>query len=131
MTHSLPIRIYYEDTDMAGIVYYANYLKFIERGRSLMVQGAGINQLEMQAIGLTFAVKRVEADYLASAKLMDELCVTTRVSDISGAKVVFSQEVVKADKVLFSAIVTVVCLKDGGKITRFPADIRSKLAQSG
>lgn len=131
MIHSLPIRIYYEDTDMAGIVYYANYLKFIERGRSVMVQEAGVDQLEMQAQGVTFAVKRLEADYLSSAKLMDELCVTTRVSEMSGAKLVFSQKVVKGDKVLFSALVTVVCVKDGGKITRFPADIRSKLAQSG
>ncbi len=77
MTHQFAVRVYYEDTDLAGIVYYANYLKFIERARSTMVLEAGIDQLEMQAQGLVFAVKKVEADYISSAKLNDDLRVET------------------------------------------------------
>ena len=68
MTHRFPIRVYYEDTDMAGIVYYANYLKFIERARSEWVRELGIDQVQMKAEGVVFAVRRVEADYLAPAR---------------------------------------------------------------
>jgi acyl-CoA thioester hydrolase len=76
--HRHPVRVYYEDTDLAGIVYYANYLRFLERGRSEMVREAGISQLEMKAQGLVFAVRRVEADYLRPAHFEDELIVETR-----------------------------------------------------
>ena len=62
MTHEFPVRVYYEDTDLAGIVYYANYLKFIERGRSEWVRGLGVDQVAMKASGVVFAVRRVEAD---------------------------------------------------------------------
>ena len=76
MIHHWPIRVYYEDTDLAGLVYYANYFKFIERARSEMVREAGIDQLEMKrARGVVFAVRRVEADYLAAAYYDDELLV--------------------------------------------------------
>ena len=73
MTHKLSIRVYYEDTDMAGIVYYANYLRYIERGRSEWVRDNGMDQNAMKAEGVVFAVRRVEADYLMPAKLDDEL----------------------------------------------------------
>jgi len=127
MTHQFAVRVYYEDTDLAGIVYYANYLKFIERARSTMVLEAGIDQLEMQAQGLVFAVKKVEADYISSAKLNDDLRVETKLQQLTGAKITFSQDVYRADTLIFSALVTVVCITNAGKITRFPAKIRAKL----
>ena len=68
MTHCWPIRVYYEDTDLAGIVYYANYLRFIERARSELVRAAGIDQVALKAAGLVFAVRRVEADYISPAR---------------------------------------------------------------
>lgn len=129
MTHLFPVRVYYEDTDLAGIVYYANYLKFIERARSTMVMQAGIDQLGMQADGVVFAVKKVEADYISSAKLNDELQVATQLKQVTGAKIVFLQEVLRSEKVIFSALVTIVCITNLGKITRFPADIRAKLQE--
>ncbi len=129
MTHFFPVRVYYEDTDLAGIVYYANYLKFIERARSTLVMQVGIDQLAMQADGLVFAVKKVEADYIASAKLNDELQVATQLKQVTGAKIVFLQEVLLGEKVIFSALVTVVCITNLGKIARFPADIRAKLTE--
>ena len=73
MTHHLPIRVYYEDTDMAGIVYYANYLRYIERARSDWVREMGIDQLAMKAEGVVFAVRRVEADYIQPAVFDDML----------------------------------------------------------
>jgi acyl-CoA thioester hydrolase len=127
MSHIFPIRVYYEDTDLAGIVYYANYLKFIERARSTMVQEAGIDQLKMQRDGFVFAVKRVEAEYINSARLNDDLRVETTVGDLTGAKVVFTQDVFRGDSTIFSALVTVVCITNAGKIARFPAKIRAKL----
>ncbi len=127
MTHRFPIRVYYEDTDLAGIVYYANYLKFIERARSTMVLEAGIDQLEMQRDGLVFAVKKLVADYKSSAKLNDNLQVETRLQQLTGAKIVFSQDVFRSDTLIFSALVTVVCITNAGKISRFPAKIRAKL----
>jgi acyl-CoA thioester hydrolase len=127
MIHKFSLRVYYEDTDLAGIVYYANYLKFIERARSTIVQDAGIDQLDMQRDGLVFAVKKLEADYIRSAKFNDELRVETNLKQATGAKIVFAQNVYRADVLLFSSFVTVVCVTNLGKIVRFPAKIRAKL----
>ena len=77
MTHRLPVHVYYEDTDLAGIVYYANYLKYIERGRTEWVRVLGIDQTRLRAeAGIVFAVRRVEADYLYPARFDDALEVT-------------------------------------------------------
>jgi acyl-CoA thioester hydrolase len=128
MTHRWPIRVYYEDTDLAGIVYYANYLRFIERARSEMVRAAGVDQTEMKARGLVFAVRRVEADYLSPARHDDEIEVRTRLTDLAGARFAMPQEVWRGETLLFRAHVTVVVLTDRGRATRLPADIRAKLA---
>ena len=77
MTHRFAIRVYYEDTDMGGIVYHANFLKFIERARSEWVAGLGLDQNAMRDKGIVFAVRRVEADYLLPARYGDDLEVLT------------------------------------------------------
>jgi len=127
MTHKLDIRVYYEDTDMAGIVYYANYLRYIERARSDWVRGLGIDQKVMKAEGAVFVVRRVEADYLAAAVLDDELVVETDVVQVTGARLVMDQRVMRGSDVIFQAIVTVVVLGDNGQPTRLPANIRLML----
>lgn len=125
MTHFFPIRVYYEDTDMGGIVYYANYLKYIERARSAWVREMGIDQNAMRdQDGVVFAVRRVEADYLASAKFDDELEVRTAIQAVTGARLVMDQKVVRGEDVLFAAVVTVVCIGEGGTPARLPANIR-------
>lgn len=124
MTHRFPIRVYYEDTDLAGIVYYANYLKFIERARSEWVRELGIDQVEMKSEGLVFAVRRVEADYLAPAKYDDELVVETTMEPGSGVRMVVKQDVMRGDALLFSAIVTIICMTEAGAVARLPAAIR-------
>lgn len=124
MTHSFPIRVYYEDTDLAGIVYYANYLKFIERARSEWVREMGIDQVQMKADGIVFAVRRVEADYLQPAKYDDQLVVETTMDEGSGVRLICKQEVKRAGRVLFSAIVTIICMNDVGAVVRLPAVIR-------
>lgn len=127
MTHKLDIRVYYEDTDMAGIVYYANYLRYIERARSDWVRGLGIDQLAMKEDGQVFVVRRVEADYLASAHLDDELVVETEVLQVTGARLIMDQVVKRGGEALFHAIVTVVVVNEGGQVARMPANIRQLL----
>ncbi|MDF1856542.1 tol-pal system-associated acyl-CoA thioesterase [Pseudooceanicola sp.] len=125
MRHRFDLRVYYEDTDLAGIVYYANYLKFIERARSEWVRTLGIDQAGMKADhGLVFAVRRVEADYLAPARFDDQLQVETEVAAISGARMVLTQEVLRGGERLFSAQVTLVMLTETGHPARLPAEIR-------
>lgn len=119
--HLFPLRVYYEDTDLAGIVYYANYLKFIERARSEWVRALGVDQRRLRAeAGLVFAVRRVEADYLAPALFDDALTVATRLVERSGARLVLDQAVRRGDQSLFRARVTLVCLTEAGKPARLP-----------
>ena len=124
MTHTFPIRVYYEDTDLAGLVYYANYLKFIERARSEWVRELGIDQVEMKRDGFVFAVRRVEADYLLPAHYDDELVVETTTTENSGVRLIVKQDVKRGEVVLFSAMVTIVCLNAAGAVARLPAAIR-------
>jgi len=128
MTHCFPVRVYFEDTDLAGIVYYANYLKFIERGRTEFVTARGIDQAALQeATGIVFAVRRVEADYLSPAKFGDDLVVETEVEVVKGASLVMLQRVTRGGKVLFSARVVLVAINRAGVAARLPADIRRLL----
>lgn len=126
--HSFTLRVYYEDTDLAGIVYYANYLKFIERARTEWVRDLGIDQGALKAeAGIVFAVRRVEADYLAPAKFDDVLTVETRLLKATGARLVLDQKVMRGDVVLFQSDVTLVALSATGAPQRLPADIRRRL----
>ncbi|MHA6266846.1 tol-pal system-associated acyl-CoA thioesterase [uncultured Aliiroseovarius sp.] len=122
--HRFPIRVYYEDTDMAGIVYYANYLRYIERARSDWVREIGIDQNAMREDGQVFAVRRVEADYLSSARFDEKLQVETSVQQVTGARLVMEQVVKRGEERLFEAIVTIVCVSDTGQPARLPANIR-------
>ncbi|MEM8538724.1 MAG: tol-pal system-associated acyl-CoA thioesterase [Pseudomonadota bacterium] len=126
MTHRFPVRVYYEDTDLAGIVYYANYLKFIERARSEWVREMGIDQVAMREAGLVFAVRRVVADYIAPARFDDDLIVETSMLPGSGARLVVRQDVKRGDTLLFSAEVTIICMTTAGTIARLPAAIRQQ-----
>ena len=129
MPHSFALRVYYEDTDLAGIVYYANYLKFIERARSEWVRTLGVDQGRLRAEeGIVLAVRRVEADYLRPARFDDELTVTTEVVAATGARIVLDQAITRAGERLFQAQVTLVCLTEAGAAVRLPAELRGKLA---
>ncbi|WP_283176249.1 tol-pal system-associated acyl-CoA thioesterase [Gemmobacter sp. 24YEA27] len=129
--HEFSLRVWYEDTDLAGIVYYANYLKFIERGRSDWVAARGIDQIALRdQQDIVFAVRRVEADYLRPAKFQDALTVTTTLTSVTGARIVLDQEVRRQDETLFRATVTLVCLTGAGQASRIPAEIRARLAPS-
>ena len=124
------LTVYYEDTDLAGIVYYANYLKFIERARSEALRRLGIDQTALRAeTGLVFAVRRVVVDDLAPARFAARLLVTTAVAAVGGARAELVQEVRRGDALLVRAEVTVVCLGPDGRPARLPGPVRAALGR--
>jgi acyl-CoA thioester hydrolase len=127
--HSFECRVYYEDTDLAGIVYYANYLKFIERARSEWVRTLGIDQAQLKAdTGIVFAVRHLTADYLSPAKFDDLLTITTQILDAKGARMVLDQRVLRGGVLLFDAKVTLVAIGANGAAARLPQTLRAALA---
>ncbi|ARJ68884.1 tol-pal system-associated acyl-CoA thioesterase [Paracoccus contaminans] len=111
MTHSLPIRVYYEDTDLGQVVYYANYLRFIERGRSEWLRACGVDQGALLAqSGAAFVVRRIEADYLRPARFDDLLDVVTVLRSAAGSRIELDQCVRRAGTELFTARVLLVCV---------------------
>lgn len=128
MSFEYRLRVYYEDTDAGGIVYYANYLKFIERARTEALLAAGMSQTELRArYGLVFAVRELAVSYLAPARLEDQLLVTTRVGPPGGARLEMAQEVWREETCLVRARVTLVCLGPEGRPARMPPELREVL----
>ena len=121
------LRVYYEDTDLAGIVYYANYLKFIERARSEMLKNANVNQMDLIKRGYFFAVTSLKADYLKPAYFEDSLKVITEVTKIKGASIILQQTIFRSEKVLFEASIRLALIDKSGKVARLPANIRQLL----
>jgi len=121
------VRVYYEDTDAGGVVYYANYLRFCERARTERLRAAGVNQGALRAErGIVFVVSHVEANYFGSAELDDELLVLSSVTKVGAAAIQFHQRVMRADECLFEAHVTIACVDwNRRRATRIPADLRS------
>lgn len=130
MTHRLPVRVYYEDTDLGQVVYYANYLKFIERGRSEWLRATGVDQRQLlEETNLAFVVRRVEADYLRPARFDDRLEVLTTLEQAGGSRVVVAQSIERDGAVLFTARVTVVCVDlRSMRPHRLPPQVRAALA---
>lgn len=126
--HRFPVRVYYEDTDLAGIVYYANYLKFIERARTEWVREIGVDQRAMKAQGVVFAVKRVEADYIVPAAFEDDLVIETTPLSMTPARLVLSQAVKRDDTNLFQSKITLVAIGQAGKPVRLPDQLRLVVA---
>lgn len=107
----LPLRIYYEDTDAAGVVYYANYLRFCERARTEWLRALGVEQQALLADGgLAFVVRSVQADYLRPARLDDAVEVHTRVASLRRASILFEQEVRAQAQISFTASILVACI---------------------
>ena len=128
MTHLFDLRVYYEDTDLAGIVYYANYLKFIERARTEWVRSVGVDQTKLRdEQGIVFAVRRVEADYSQPALFDDLLQVQTRVIKATGVRIGLEQDVMRDGELLFASKVTLVAMTLEGRPARLPADVRQAL----
>jgi acyl-CoA thioester hydrolase len=114
-------RVYYEDTDFAGIVYYANYLKFIERARSEWVRSLGLDQNVLRKDhGIVFAVRKVEADYLKPAKFDELLLISTELQKKTRVRLNFSQEIYSDSDLIFRANLVIVPLSVAGGLVKLP-----------
>ncbi len=128
--HRFPVRVYWEDTDAAGIVYYANYLRFLERARSDLVRGAGIDQVALlDREGIVFPVRRCEIDYLQPARLDDEIQVRTRLKKLGGASMDMDQDIHRGEEALVRAKVRLACIGPNGRPRRLPATVRAALSE--
>jgi acyl-CoA thioester hydrolase len=108
---SIPVRVYYEDTDAAGVVYYANYLKYLERARTEWLAAAGHPLAELErAHGIVFVVRRVAVDYRAPARLADLLDVGMTVEAVGRASIAARQDVRRGDELLVEARVELACV---------------------
>ena len=119
--------VYYEDTDLAGIVYYANYLKFIERARSEWVRSIGLDQNVLRNDhDIVFAVRKVEADYLKSAKFDDLLTINTELRDTTRVRLKFCQQIYRGNQLIFTALLDIVPLSVSGHVMKLPKVIFDK-----
>lgn len=124
-TYSSSFRVYYEDTDSGGVVYYANYLKFAERARTEMLREKGINQSSLAVdSGVLFVVRRAAIELLAPARLDDMLQITTHIKELSGASISMLQEIECAGKKIAEIDVLVVCINQNFKTARIPEEVR-------
>ena len=127
--HIFPVRVYYEDTDFSGVVYHANYLRFMERGRSefLRLAGAGHDGMLAASAPLVWVVRRMTTDFIRPARMDDALTVRTSVLDLKGARMRLDQGIFRAADLLVKAEVEVCTISLDGRPRRVPDSTRQKL----
>jgi len=125
----LPLRVYYEDTDAAGVVYYANYFKFCERARTEWLRLIGFNNAALlQERGLVFVVRAVKADYRLPAVLDDALRVVSTLDKLGGASLIFGQRVMRGEELLFDAQIVIACIDIAARrASPIPTDVKLQL----
>jgi acyl-CoA thioester hydrolase len=127
--HVMPVRVYYEDTDFSGIVYHANYLRFMERGRTNYLRLLGADhaalfaQAQTQAPGFAFVVRSMQIEFLKPARMDDVLEVETAPVEVKGASIMLRQRVLRAGATLVEARVRVACVS-GGRARPIPKPLR-------
>ena len=119
-------KIYYEDTDSGGVVYYANYLKFIERARAEMINELGFTLTTLlKDYDRLFLVKKIECDYIESCKLEDTLNVQSKVLVLKNASFVLEQNLLKQNKIIFRSKIVMVCVNSQGTPSKIPNELHS------
>jgi len=121
--HISSYRIYYEDTDAAGIVYYANYLKFAERARTEWLRALGVNQSDMLEQGIGFVVRHCEADFLMPARLDDMITVETCLEEMSKSRLYIRQIIKRDEQVIVKIKVIIASINHKGKAIRLPQNL--------
>jgi acyl-CoA thioester hydrolase len=128
--HVLPLRVYYEDTDAAGIVYYANWLRFLERGRTELLRVLGQEHSALkEERGLNWVVRRCAIDYLKPARLDETIEVRTSCGELRGASLDMLQEATRGHEVLVRAELMVACMGEGGRPVRLPPQVKEALGK--
>ena len=129
-SHRLAVRVYYEDTDFSGNVYHASYLRFLERGRTELLRGLGIEHSRIfaggGAAGCNFVVRAMNLEFLKAALMDDKLLVQTRINRLGGASIEMRQEIIRGPETLLTANVR-IALANGGRARRIPADVLDRL----
>lgn len=129
---AMPVRVFYEDTDAGGVVYYANYLRYLERARTEWLRQLGLPREQLRAtVGWVFVVTQVEANYRRPARLDDLLSVQAELLEVSRASLLFAQAVWRDDELLVDAKVRVACVNQSDfKPQRLPAELLQRLRPS-
>ena len=127
--HLLPVRVYYEDTDLSGVVYHANYLRFMERGRSEFFRCAGITHLAMmdEDKATVWTLRSASLEFHRPARIDDLIEVRTRATSLTGARMTADQKIVRGDDLLAQGTVEACIITLAGRPQRIPGDIRAKL----
>lgn len=120
MSHSIKVKIYYEDTDAGGIVYHANYLRYLERARTEFLKEKGIDVAEYHRKGIFFAVTHVDIFFKSPAQLGDVITVTTEVAELKKASITVKNHIFKDDRLLIEALITFACLNSSYRPVRLP-----------
>ena len=128
-SYKLDVKIYYEDTDAGGVVYYANYLKFTERARSEMIyEVLGLKHKELkEKFNVIFVVTAINAKYLKSAKFEDNVTVITNILKSSAVRLTLKQNIKNKDTLLFTSEVELAVVKENGSIQKLPKELLSKI----
>lgn len=127
--HFYPIRVFYEDTDFSGVVYYANYLRFLERARSSFFRLAGIGHAELleRDVPLAFVIRKINLDYCASAKIDDVLSVSTTYDTFKGARLLVTQKIYRGEQLILTSDSEAACIDLTGRPRRAPKEMIEKL----
>jgi tol-pal system-associated acyl-CoA thioesterase len=120
MPHAIKIKIYYDDTDAGGVVYYANYLRYMERARTEFLAEYGINVAEHHNNGYFFVVTHVDISYKKPARLGEIIEVTSEVEEVKKASMTIRNCVLREGTLLVEALVTIACIDAGGRLKRLP-----------
>lgn len=126
--HRLKIKIYYEDTDAGGVVYYANYLRYMERARTEFLLEKGIDVAEYHNNGYLFAVVDVDVHYRKPARLGEIIDITTEIIEITNVTIILRHQIFKDDTLLVEANVRIACINKDGKPQRLPSEFTSLLS---
>lgn len=126
-----PVRVYYEDTDSAGVVYYANYLRYLERARTEWLRALGFEQTDLAAQhGVVFVVRSMTLDYLRPARFNDALSVSVELEDVGASQITMQQRVVRGADTMVTARVGVACVSQAAmKPVRMPKPLLEKIKQ--
>lgn len=124
-----PVRVYYEDTDAAGVVYYANYLRYFERARTEWLRALNFEQTELAAqYGVVFVVRSIDVEYLRPARFNDALSVSVELGEVRASQITMQQRVQRENDTLVEAVVRVVCVNIAAmKPVRIPGFLLEKI----
>jgi len=122
--HSIKVKVYYEDTDAGGVVYYANYLRYLERARMEFLYEKGIDVIDYHQRGIFFVVTNLEIAYKKSARLGDVLTVTIEVTELRKASLRLKNQIFRGEELIVEAFITLACLEKG-RLRRLPEEFKT------